>query len=67
MFSSTQVKLGRSAPLEEGGEETVSMANLELLKELQAAALECGDWPVAISKVNIFVDFHRAQLIFVCS
>ena len=48
---SDQVKLGRNAPSEEGGEETVSMANLELLQELNATALDGGDWSAAILKV----------------
>ena len=48
-----QVKLGRNPPTEEGGEETVSMANLDLVQELRAAALEGGDWSAAIAKVMI--------------
>ena len=48
-----QVKLGRNAAAEEGGEETVSMANLELVQEMRAGAQEGGDWPAAVGKVRV--------------
>jgi hypothetical protein len=52
MLCRIQVKLGRNAATEEGGEETVSTANLELVRELQAASQDGGDWPAAIEKVT---------------
>jgi hypothetical protein len=55
-----QVKLGRNAPAEEGGEETVSLANLELVEELRAASQDGGDWPAAVLKVNT----PKASLLF---
>ncbi len=54
------MKLGRNAPAEEGGEETVSLANLELVEELRAASQDGGDWPAAVLKVNT----PKASLLF---
>jgi hypothetical protein len=46
------VKLGRNPPAEEGGEETVSLANLDLVEELRVASQDGGDWPAAVLKVK---------------